>query len=282
MNKMYFNVKNLILVFVCVGGYKISSVPLNSDEDNFSLLITNQSYDVPTNDFVSNQMEFQRKSSTNDDDDDDVRSEALIKKIHPFVYPKQFNTFEGMPTRRINTTTENSLETRNSESAQQNSDRIDDYHGPPDHKHHNMDLIPLATHLHDASKHGQFHHGYFDRPHHSQYSSHHDNQCCLLGQMHGPDLPLILLGVLGFVAYLVNAVMGLVDRLNLPLLSSAMAVMPTSTATNALTAAAATKDLFQRQPIDYRTTESHQKLLKDFERILQMAIEVHEQKMNSV
>lgn len=273
---MQFNLKYLIFVFICVGGYKISSVPLNSNEENFSLLITNQSYDVPTTDYASNQLEFQRKSSTIDDDDDDadVRSEALIKKIHPFIYPKQFNTLEGMPTRRANTTSENLLGIRNLEALQENSDRIDETYGV-DHKHHNIDLIPLPTHLHDVSKHGHFHNGYFDRPHHSNYQSHNANQCCLLGLLQSPDLSLVILGVLGFVAYLVNAVVGLVDRLNLPLLSPGMAITPT------VTNAATTKTLFQRQTFDDRTTESHQKLLKDFERILQMAIEVYEQKLNS-
>lgn len=275
--KMHFSVKCFALAFVCVGGYKITSVPINSNDDsNYSLLITNQSYDVPSSDFDSDQVEYQRKSSTVDDND--IRSEALIKKIHPFVYPKQFNTLEGMPTRRANTTGDNFLEIRNMENGQPSSERFDDTYMPHDHKH-NVDLMPLGTHLFDSSKHGNFHYGYSDKPQNYHYHPSQHAHHCLLGLLHGADLSLILLGILGFVAYVINVVLGLVDRLNVPLLGTVMAATPTAAMTNTV----ATKTLFsQRQNFDDRTIESHQKLLKDFERILQMAIEAYEQKMNAV
>lgn len=274
---MHFSVKCFVLVFVCVGGYKITNGPNNSNDDsNYSLLITNQSYDVPLNNFGSDQMEYQRKSSTIDEND--IRSEALIKKIHPFVYPKQFNTLEGLPTRRANASLDNFLDIRNMENGQPSSERIDDTYMPHDHKH-NGDLMPLGTHLFDSSKHGNFHYGYIDKPHNYQYHPTHHAHHCLLGLLQGADLSLILLGILGFVAYVINAVLGLVDRLNVPLLAPVMAATPTAAMTNTAT----TKMLFtQRHNYDDRTIESHQKLLKDFERILQMAIEVYEQKMNTV
>lgn len=275
---MYSNVKCLVLVFICVSGYKITSVPNTSSEDNYPLLISNQSYDVSANEFEPEPIEYQRKSSTIDDiTAADVRSEALIKKIHPFVYPKQFNTLERLPSREFNKTNENLIEIRNMELNQPNSERIDDNYGI-DHNHPNVDILPLSTHL---SKHGHFHNGYFDRPHQNNYHhptpSHGNN--CLLGLLQGCDLSLLLLGILGFVAFVLNAVLGLVDRLNLPLLAPVMAA--TGMATTA-TAAPITKSLMaQRQNFDDRTIESHQRLLRDFERILQMAIDVYEQKINS-
>lgn len=275
---MYSHVKCLIIVFVCVGGYKITTVPNGSSEDTYSLLVSNQSaYDQTANEFEPESIEFQRKSSTIDDVAADVRSEALIKKIHPFVYPKQFNKLERMPAREYNATTDNLLEIRNMELNQQTSERIDDTYGS-DHKHTTGDILPLPTHL---SKHGHFHYGYFDRPHYHHPSPLQHGHNCLLGLLQGTDLSLLLLGILGFVAYVINAVLGLVDRLNLPLLGPAMAA--TGMATAAVTAAPITKTLLaQRHSFDDRTVESHQRLLKDFERILQMAIEVYEQKMNSI
>lgn len=272
---MYSNLKCFVFVFVCVSSYKITSIPNASNEDTYSVLISNQSYDGLANEFEPSEIEYQRKSSI--DDAADVRSEALIKKIHPFVYPKQFNTLERLPSREFNAT--NELEIRNMEVNHQNSERIDDTYGP-DHKHPNADIPSLPTHL---SKHGHFHYGYFDRPHSAHHSSVQFNGAhnCLLGLLQGTDLSLLLLGILGFVAYVINAVMGLVDRLNLPLLAPVMAA--TGMATAAATVAPATKTLLaQRQNFDDRTVESHQRLLKDFERILQMAIEVYEQKMNNV
>lgn len=275
-DKMHSNLKCLILVFVCVGCYKITSVPNDSNENAYSLLISNQSYDGSANEFQPNQIEYQRKSS-NIIDDADVRSEALIKKIHPFVYPKQFNTLERLPSREFNATTENLMEIRNMELNQQNSERIDDSYGQ-DHKHSNADLLTLPTHL---SKHAHFNYGHFDRPHpHHASSSMSNGNNCLLGLLQGCDLSLLLLGILGFVAYIINAVLSLVDRLNLPLLAPLMTATGMATAT--VTATPITKTLLdQRQNFDDRTNESHQRLLRSFERILQMAIEVYEQKMNS-
>lgn len=286
---MHFNIKCLVLVFVCVSGYKIASVPNgSSNEDHYSVLISNQSNDITANDFEPEHMEYQRKSSTIDGATAaaaaaaaaaaDVRSEALIKKIHPFVYPKQFNTLERLPPQlEFNATNGNLIEIRNMEAInQQNSDRIDESFAP-DHKHSNSDILPLSTHL---PKHGNFHYGYYDRPYYHHPAPSHGHNC-LLGLLHGNDLSLLLLGILGFVAYVINALLGLVDRLNLPLLAPVMAA--TGMATSAVTAATpVTKMLVaQRHNFDDRTVDSHQRLLKDFERILQMAIEVYEQKMNN-
>lgn len=283
------------MLFVCVSGYKISRSDSNMlDEENYSVLITNQSNDVPSNDLTANdQIDYERKSSAPPIDADDVRSEALIKKIHPFVYPKQFNTIEGMPPNRgFNVTNEHLMEIRDDlvDNAS-NNERLDETLTPPDQKHGNTDLLPLTTHLFDRqpAKHApHFHYGYLDRPiatHHPQLHHSilpHANNC-LLGLLHGCD-PLMLLGILGFLAYVINSIMGLVNRINLaPLLTTTSTTTEMTAATvNNAAAAAATKALSNPYAsMDERTVESNQKLLKDFERIFQMAIEVYEQKINS-
>lgn len=269
---MYYNSKLLVSLFVCVSGYKIISDPNTSSDENYSLLLTNQTYDRPANDFASDETEYQRKSSV---DEDDVRSEALIKKIHPFVFPKQFNTIDGMPNRGFNATIENMMEIRDNE-------RFDDNFTPPngDQSHLDGDLVPVSTHLFDRpAKHGNFHSGYFDRPHHQQVLPHANN--CMLGLMHGCD-PLMLLGILGFLAYVINSVLSLVNRLGLPLLAPTTAAGMTATAATSSLATKASLAQHQLFGIDDQTVESNQKLLKDFERILQMAIEVYEQKINSI
>lgn len=277
---MQLNVKYLVLVCVCVSGYKITNEPNQLNDDNYSLLVTNQSNDISLNQLPSSEA-YQGKSSISEDD---VRSEALIKKIHPFVYPKQFNVIDnGQPNRGFNSTNEHNLmEIRDVDDAI-NNDRLDEMLTPPDHK---PDLIPLGTHFFERpAKHGHFHYGLFDRPHqtHAQLQPQTGiANNCLLGLLHGCD-PLVLLGILGFLAYVINTVLGLVNRINLPLLAPVTAAEMTAAAvSNAAAAAAAGKTSFiQRQNLDERTIESNQKLLKDFERILQMAIEVYEQKFNT-
>lgn len=273
--KMHSNLKYFIIfLFFCVRGYKITSVPNVSNDDNYPILITNQSYDlVSTNEFKPTQIEYQRKSSSFNDEND-IRSEALLKQIHPFVFPKQFNVLDRLSVRDFNATKQNLMEIRNFATAEQNSERIDDSYGP--NKHSNDDIMPLAAHL---SKHGQFNYGHFDRPHDNQVASSNGHNC-LLGLLNGNDLSLLLLGILGFVAYVLNAVFTLIDQLNLTLLAPTMAGMTTSPVTNATPI---TKTLFtQRQNIDDRTIENHQRVLNNFDRILQIAIEVFEQKLNSV
>lgn len=281
---MHSKLHYLVLVFACVGAFKTTSDSSSSAEENYSLLITNQSYDVPTNDFSSNQIEHQRKSLMSPEESN-MRSEALIKKIHPFIYPKQFNTLEGMPTRGFNATNEHPnhlVEIRDLENP--NHERDDSY-GTSDQNHPNGDLIPLGTHLFDRpaglTKHDHFHYGYFDK---QQYHPMHSNtNNCLGGLLQGCD-PLVLMGILGFLAYVINTILRLVDRINLPLLSPHLT--SDMTAASAATNAAATKtSLIQQHQnlVDNRGgVESNQKLLKDFERILQMAIEMYEHKMNTM
>lgn len=295
---MNFNLIYLLVLFVYVSGYKISTEDSNvSNEENYSLLITNQSYDVPSNDLTSNnQIDHHRKSSSSPIDENDVRSEALIKKIHPFVYPKQFNIIEGIPPNRgFNVTNEHLMEIRDDlvDSTNTNNERLDETLTPPNQKTSNSDLIPLSTHLFDRqpAKHAShFHYGFLDRPitHHQplhQSILPHANNCLLGGLLHGCD-PLMLLGILGFLAYVINSILGLVNRINLPPLLTTTATtteMTAATVANNAAAAAATKASLLPYPnIDERTVESNQKLLKDFERILQMAIETYEQKINSI
>lgn len=272
---MRFSLRCFVILFVYVGAYKLTGDV--SSEENYSLLTSNQSFYNPPKDFASDENEYHRKSST---DDTDIRSEALIKKIHPFVYPKQFNTLESLPTRGFNVTNDNFMEIRNIETNQQHNDRFDDSFAQLDQKLPNVDLVPLGSNLYESSKHGHYHYGYFDKPHNNhQYSPAQANNC-LLGLLQHQD-PLVLLGILGFVAYIINSVLSLVDRLNLPLLSTATAAgMPTAAVTSAT---ATTKtSLVQRPNADDKSNESNQRLLKDFERILQMAIDVYEQKMSSI
>lgn len=286
---MDLNLAFLLAVFVCVGSYKTTTQRSASNEENsYSLLITNQSYDVPSNDLPSNdQADYQRKSSTSVDDTD-VRSEALIKKIHPFVYPKLFNTIEGLPNHGSNTSNQHLMEIRGDADEDANQERLDETLTPPDQKNTDADLIPLSTHLFERPpppKHAlqHLHYGYFDRPtqqHHSILPQAPPNNC-LLGLLHGCD-PLMLLGVLGFLAYVINAVLGLVNRL--PPLLTTTATTTETTINHAATAAAAAVpkiSLIQYPNIDERTVESNQKLLRDFERILQMAIEIYEQKIHA-
>lgn len=269
---MLFSLKCLVVMFVSVGAYKLTS-DVSSDE-NYSLLTTNQSIYVPSKDYISSKEfttdedEYNRKSST---DVTDIRSEALIKKIHPFVYPKQFNTLEGIPPRGFNVTNENYMEIRNMD--QQNSERFDDSYSQHDQKLPSIDLLPLGSNFFDSSKHGQHNYGYYDKPQYSSYLPSQANNC-LLGLLRLQD-PLGLLGVLGFVAYIINSVLNLVDRLNLQLLTPASTAMGMPTA-SVFSATAATKTLLQNA--DEKSNESNQKLLKDFERILQMA----QQKMNTL
>lgn len=300
MCNMEFNlIYLLVLSICCVSGYKISSASDSSasSEENYSLLITNQSNDIQSNDDLTSndQIDYHRKSSSSSlpssMDKEDVRSEALIKKIHPFVYPKQFNTIEGIPPHRgFNVTNDHLMDIRDDLVGDNaNGERLNET--PPDQKHSNSDLMPLSTHLFDRqpAKHAShFHYGFFDRPlatHHPQQLHHsivpHANNC-LLGLLHGCD-PLMLLGILGFLAYVINTILGLVNRINLPSLLATTATTADMTAATVANNAAATKaPLNPYANIDERTMESNQKLLKDFERILQIFIEVYEHKINSV
>lgn len=317
---MNFNVVCLLAVVACASSYKISTDSTTSSEENYLSLITNQSYDVAPNDLNGkDQIDFQRKSSFSPAaeaaaggggasliDENDVRSEALIKKIHPFVYPKQFNTIDGIlppPNRGFNVTNEHLIEIRDEldNLNHLNNQRLDETLTPPDHKKANTDaVLPWSTHLFDRqpAKHAaqHFHYGFIDRPalsplqlQHLQHNSilPHANHC-LSGLLQGCD-PLMLLGILGFVAYVISAVVSLVNRItNLPpLLTSATAAaeMAGTTVNNApiaTTGAAMKASLVPFPNIDEQTVESNQKLLKDFERILQMAIEMYEQKVNSI
>lgn len=292
---MNFNLIYLLVLFICASSFKISTSDSNtSSEENFSLLITNQSNDIPSNDLASNdQIDYHRKPSASSlsISDSDVRSEALIKKIHPFVYPKQFNTVEGMPPNRgFNVTNEHFMDIRDDlVENTSNNERLDETLTPPDQKHSNSDLIPLSTHLFDRqpAKHApHFHYGYFDRPttHHQQQPQHsvlpHANNC-LLGLLHGCD-PLMLLGILGFLAYVINSILGLVNRINLVPLLTTTATTTEMTASTVANNAATKASVISYPNIDEQTVESNQKLLRDFERILQMAIEIYDQKINSI
>lgn len=250
----------------------------NSSDENYAVLVTNQSYDTPSNSLVGDPIEDPRNTAA--PNEEDVRSEALIKKIHPFVFPKQFNTFGGLPNRGFNATDEpHMMEVKGLEHP--SNERIDERFSPIDQKHPNGngDLIPMSTHIFERpAKHAHFNHGFLDRPH-SHHQVFQSGNNCLLGMLNGCD-PLVLMGILGFLAYVINTVLSLVNRINLPLLTPVTATEMTAAAA---AAAAATRASLTRQGIgvDDQTTESNQRLLKDFERILQMAIEIYEQRVNT-
>lgn len=244
-------------------------------DENFALLMTNQSFDVISNDLVPVQIEHHRDTIL---DDDDIRSEALIKQIHPFVFPKQFNTIDGIPNRGNNTTNDQHISVEVNGIDDLNNERLDDNFAPIEQKHQNADLIPMSSHFFDRPAKGHSNYGYFDRPHqHQSHQMFSHNNNCLLGLLHGCD-PLILMGILGFLAYVINSILNLVNRVNLPLLTPA-----TSTEMNTAAAAATKALLAQHHIIDYddHAIESNQKLLKDFERILQMAIDIYDHKINN-
>lgn len=245
----------------------------SSSDGNYALLNTNQSFDIPSNNSVGDQI-------NDPPNEEDVRSEALIKKIHPFVFPKQYNTFDGLPNRGYNATDEpHMMEVKGLEHP--SNERVDDRFSPLDQKHPNGngDLIPMSTHIFDrpSKKHAHFNHGFFDRLHHHNQVFQPGNSC-LLGLLNGCD-PLVLMGILGFLAYVINSVLSILNRINLPLLTPVTATEMTAAAA---AAAAATKASWAlRQGIDDQTNESNQRLLKDFERILQMAIGMYEQRVNT-
>lgn len=209
---------------------------------------------------------------------DVVRSEALIKRIHPFIFPKQFNTLDAMATNAFNITNDRGVSNNNNAEIVDKTDRTEESH---------FELIPSTTYLNNELKHNSWHNS-VDRP---PYNYHHQTQNlapiahgnnCLLGLLRPGD-PIFLMGILAFLAYVINSVLNLVDRLNLPLLTPAAPgnLSAISSATNALTAS--NKALvIPRQHTDHRFSDNGQNLLRDFERILQMAIELYDHKMNII
>lgn len=247
--------KYLILVLICVGDFPngIHAVAVElfpSNDDN----IRNYPIDHYEDDNFAN---------TN------IRSEALIKKIHPFIFPKQFNALDATATNAFNISTERNTSEIN---ISENADRTDD----------NFELIPP---LYDLSKHNTLH-GYIDRPHYHHHQQQNNllpiNQSnnCLFGLLRPGD-PLILLGILAFLAYVINSVLSLVDRINLPLLNSSTSSNLSSSSSNALSAS--NKGFITpRQYVDERFLDNNQNLLRDFERILHLAVETYDRKLNGI
>lgn len=248
----------VILILVCVGEFRLQSAKISVSAVR-----------------IFNPKEMIDLSLTGDPNDsvDGVRSEALIKKIHPFIFPKQFNTLDAMATNAFNISNDRGGSNTDAEMVDKN-DRTDESH---------FELIPSSTYLGNELKHNSWHNP-IDRPpfnyhHHTQNlapMAHGNN--CLLGLLRPGD-PVFLMGILAFLAYVINSVLNLVDRLNLPLLNPAAAgnLSAMSSATNAETAS--NKALVRsRQHTDNRFLDNSQNLLRDFERILQMAIELYDHK----
>lgn len=205
--------------------------------------------------------------------ENDIKSEALIKKIHPFIYPKHYNTLEAIDSTNVSVLTGELEKTPHEENTQRKNERIDDYYGPIDQQN-SVDRNSLH---HASQKHAHSYFDSFDRPTHQSYThaypiNHHNK--CALGGLHLVD-PLFLMAVLGFLAYIINSVVSLVDRINLPLLNPAMSSSMT------VGTSASTKSAIPFDVLREKSPDTNQHLLKDFERILQMAIDAYEQKTNS-
>lgn len=280
---MYF--KHLVFVFLCLGVYEIDSssvltkIPTDYpssevNDENYGSIADDNAYSLDNHNHLT---EYHHAMNTIEND---VRSEALIKKIHPFIYPKQFNTLETIDPNNINMSTINFDDEFMKKHSAENVQRKDDFYSSFDQKAppHVVDGSHHAT-----QKHGYYHHDSYDRPTH-QTNTHHIAPCnmnnrCLLGLLHLVD-PLFLMAVLGFVAYIINSILSLVDKINLPTLlnqpSAAMTVATASTKSGIPQRLYDTSDILRDKSVD-----TNQHLLKDFERILQIAIDFYEQKLNS-
>lgn len=254
----------VILILVCVGEFR-----LQSDKISVSAVQIFNPKEI-----IDSEITIDPNSSG-----DVVRSEALIKRIHPFIFPKQFNTLDAMATNAFNISNDRGGSTSNSNAEILNkNDRTEESH---------FELMPSSIYLSNELKHNSLYNS-VDRP---AFNYHHHTQNlapiaqgnnCLLGLLRPGD-PLFVMGILAFLAYVISSVLNLVDRLNLPLLVPATSVNMSAvpTATNALIAS--NKALVTpRQHTDNRFLDNSQNLLRDFERILQMAIELYDHKMNIV
>lgn len=287
----------LTAIFVCVDGYRV----LNDQGDPKKLKPTNEKIVYQPPNTTVDTIRLDNDYHTDYINTNAFRSSAL-KKIHPFIYPKQFNTLDATTTTAFNVTA-------NGQSAKRNltqypikviREHSDDPYQAIDSTSNGAaygDMIPIKTDLAEfPMKHGSSSiYGYDDGGHYSPYMPSYSNHLnlnglnplmgvknCLNGLLPPVD-SLLVLGILGFLIYIISTILNLVNRVNLPLISSALTSDPATGTMTAATAAAAmnaatklARPIVQRQLIDDKFMDTNQNLVRHFERILLMAIEMYE------
>lgn len=170
----------------------------------------------------------------------DVKFDAL-KKVHEFVYPKLYeavdtvNNFSNARNITLNDILENSSETD----------------GEAETKHANIDF--------GSSEHGLRPVNTFPSALNSSPNPNLMGLLCLVD-------PILLMSVLGFIVYLINTVLRLVERIHLGGNLSAL-INPVTPTSNILQ---------RRNEFYFPTFEWNGALMKDLEKILQLAINTYE------
>lgn len=292
------SLRYLTIVFACVGGYRV----LNDQGDPKKLKVTNEKIVYhPQNITVDTIHPDKEHHQHADYSSLNAYHSNALKKIHPFIYPKQFNTLDATTTTAFNVTP-NTQRNASYSPVKVIRQQVDDSYGSSaiDHNGGYGDIIPIKADIHDLPmKHGSSSlYGYDDSypaytPSYSNIQNHlslgqlnplnplNGVKNCLNGILPPVD-SLLVLGILGFLIYVISSIMNLVNRVNIQSLISAPITNDpaagTMTAANAVMAAATklAKPITQRQLVDDRHIDTNQNLLRHFERILQMAIEMHE------
>lgn len=300
----------LTAILACVGGYRVLSDP----NEPKKLKATHEKivYHPPNGTVDTVRLDHDLHA----DFSNAFRPNAL-KKIHPFIYPKQFNTLDATTSTAFNVTANGQPSKRNQTQYPMKviREHNDDVYTTIDANGNAAgyaDMVPIKTDLPDLPmKHGGSSiYGYDDGgggsglyPYGPSYSNHLNwNGLNGLSGLNGANngnplsgvknclngiLPpvdsLLVLGILGFLIYIISTILNLVSRVNVPLLGSPITGDPASGTMTAATAAAAmsaatklAKPIAQRQLIDDKFMDTNQNLLRHFERILLMAIELYE------
>lgn len=284
--KMKCKIKSILFVFIFIGVE--DHLMVNSNARSF-VSATEISFPGKNNSF---DVQLASIDSANllSAHDSNARSEALIKKIHPFIFPKQFNILDSVANEapQMDTMTNQNFIDESDEQHMNVTSNMNKINENTDRADNTYDLIPLTMHPHELTKHNSFQ-NYLNRPFNNPHNIvpitnpinaiNPTNTNCVTGLLAGcTSDSLLLLGILAFLAYVINSVISLVDRIGLPLLGPVTSNLSSiTTATNALSAS--NKGLITtRQYVDERFLDNNQNLLRDFERILQMAIDSFERK----
>lgn len=285
------SLKYLTIVFACVGGYRV----LNDQSETKKLKVaTDKNVYHPANS-TGDSIRLEKGQQVDFSHMNSFRTSAL-KKIHPFIYPKQFNTLDAISTTALNITPIASKQNLSHYPIKVIREQNDEPYPMYEQNGNGYgDMIPIKADIHDSPiKHGSsalF--GYDSDGSYPSFTPSHSNHLnlnglnplngiknCLNGILPPVD-SLLVLGILGFLMYVISTIVNLVNRINLPLIGSPLTTDPASGSMTAATAAmvAATKlakPITQRQLHDDKYIDSNQNLLRHFEHILRMAIELHE------
>lgn len=288
LKNMEKSLKYLTIVFACVGGYRV----LNDHSETKKLKLTNDKNVYHSPNSTGDSIRSEKDQQADFSNINGFRSSAL-KKIHPFIYPKQFNTLDAITTTALNLTPIASKHNLSHFPIKVIREQNDEQYSPYDQTGNGYgDMIPIKADIHDfPMKHGGPALFGYDSdglypPYTPAYSNHlnlnglnplNGIKNCLNGILPPVD-SLLVLGILGFLMYVISTIVNLVNRVSLPLLSDQTSGTMTAATAAMVAATKLAKPITQRHFSD----DQQSNLLRHFEHILRMAIEMHEGSIRAI